>query len=167
MFLVMWILKSYTAKVLVWLAAALLPGDMLLAGACGCGERNGSDAQGKSAKASQVAACCCHSGAVCQCCHRAKNVKQSACCKNRTNNSNTSRGGLSPVCVCSSGRVPAPQIPISDSSVAKQLAGHAWASLAPTAVVTVHAPALNITGDLFVLPVTSLDRLSNLCRLII
>jgi hypothetical protein len=114
-----------------------------------------------------VAACCCHSGTVCQCCHRAKNIKQSACCKHRTNNTNTSRGGISSACVCSGGRVPAPQIPLPDSSVAKQLAGHSWASLAPTAVVELHSPSLTFTGDFPALPVTPLERLSNLCRLII
>jgi hypothetical protein len=163
----MWIRNSYTAKMLVWLAAALMPGDMLLAGSCGCGEQKGSDAQCKSANSSQAAACCCHTGAVCQCCHRAQNNKKSACCKDRTNNNKTSRGGISLACVCSSSRVPASQIPLPDSSAAKQLVGHAWASLAPAAVVDLYSPSLTLTGDFYALPATPLERLSNLCRLII
>jgi hypothetical protein len=163
----MWIVNSYTVKVLVWLSAASMPCDMLLAGTCGCDGQNTSNTQCNSAQLSPATNCCCHSGTVCKCCHRANNVKQSACCKNKTGNANTARDGFSPVCFCSGGRVPAPQIPLSDSSLAKQLAGHAWVNIAPAAVVGLPSPSLSFIGNCLSLPATPLERLSNICRLII
>jgi len=166
-FFAMWIVNSYTAKVLVWLAAALMPGDMLLAGTCGCGERGVNDAQGKSAKTYQSAACCCHGCAVCQGRHQAEKVRSSACCKNRTGQPVSSRNKISQLCVCPGGQVPASQTTLPDSSAAKQIIGHAWACLGLTAAVGLSSPSLSFIGNCPSLPATPLERLSTLCRFII
>lgn len=163
----MWISRSYIAKVLVWLAAALMPCDMLLAGTCACGERNAGDTQAQAVNTSAAPSCCCHKGAVCQCSHRAQKNHQSACCKNRTPQPVSSHSGISQICLCSGGRVPAPQTPLPDSSAAKQLIGHVCACLGPPAVVEPSAPRLTAIGDCPSIPATSLDRLSTLCRLLI
>jgi len=163
----MWILNSYTAKVIVWLAAALMPGEMLFAGSCGCGEQNASDVQGKTVKTLTAACFCCQGGAVCRCCHRAQKSQQSACCKNRTGQSVSSRSAIVTLCTCPGSRAPAPQIPPPDSSTAKQLLGQAHACLGPAAVAEIPSPTLHSMGNCPSLPATPLERLSNLCRLII
>ncbi|MGD0516265.1 MAG: hypothetical protein ABSA26_01910 [Thermoguttaceae bacterium] len=161
----MQIINSYPAKALVWLAAALLPWDMLLAGACRCGEHIVGCEHGKSVNTISPAACRCHCGAACPCCHQAKKTRQSACCKNRTGNPLASRGAISPLCDCCRGHAPAPQIPPPDSSAAKQLLGHSWAGIAPAAIVELPYPTLHSIGICPSLPANSLARLSNLCRL--
>jgi hypothetical protein len=162
-----WIAHSNIAKVLVWLAAALMPADILLAGTCGCGELNTTHGQGKLVKTLAPAACCCHSSTVCQCCHRAQNNPQSVCCKNRTQQPVSSRGAISPLCVCFGSRAPAPQIPLPDSSAAKQLTGQTFACLVPAAVVELSSPKLSDIGACPSSPASPLERLSNLCRFLI
>lgn len=161
----MQIINSYPAKVIVYLAAALLPWDMFLAGACQCGRQNAGCGHGKSVNTISAAACCCHCGAGCRCCHQAKKVPHSACCKNRTGNLDTSRGAILPLCDCCRGHAPGPQTSPPDSSAAKQLLGHAWAGINPAAVVELPSHALYSIGVCPFLPANSLARLSNLCRL--
>jgi hypothetical protein len=159
----MWITNSFAAKVLVWVAAALLPVNMLFAGACGCGERSPGDAQNKSLITSAPANCCCHSGAACRCCHRAQKVQQTTCCKNRSHQAADSRGHFAPLCVCPSNRTPATQIPLSDSSAAKQLIGHACAFLSPGTAAELASASPSAADNLY-FPIAMLDRLSILCR---
>jgi len=160
----MWFANSYTTKVIVWLAAALMPCDMLLAGTCPCNQQQTGSPQ---AKISTPATCCCHPGAVCQCRHRAERSRQSACCKSRIHLPVSSRAAIVTLCTCSGNRAPAPQIPLPDSSAAKQTIGQAYACLGLMAVVEYSSSTLHFAGNYPSIPSTPLERLSNLCRLII
>jgi hypothetical protein len=162
---VMWITKSYIARFLVWLAAALMPADLLLAGACSCSDPTTGIVQGKTAGALQFQSCCCHPGSVCQCGHRMKNMHQSACCQNRALQSNSTQSAVSTACNCSGDKTPMPQNTLPDTS-AKQLINHAYACLATTAAV-LPPGELHSIDQCHSIPATPLERLSNLCRLII
>jgi hypothetical protein len=162
----MWIADSYLAKTFVWLAAALMPFNMLLAGACGCGDRIASGAPAISITVHQNAIHCC-GRTVCKCHHNNINGHKSACCKNKTEQPISPRSTLISVCVCPGGQTPASQTTLPNSSVAKQLVGQAHFCLGPMAVVDYPSPLLSSinNGDSF--PATPLERLSNFCRLVI
>ena len=162
----MWITKSYIAKLLVWLAAALMPADVLLAGACSCAEPMAGGVQGKTANTHQAMQCCCHPGAVCQCCHRANKARQSSCCKNRAPQLNSTQSAVSTACNCPGGKTPMPQNTLPGSS-SKQLINHAYACLAPASAAVLPPDALHSIDQCPSIPATPLERLSNLCRLII
>ncbi|MGA2799435.1 MAG: hypothetical protein ABSE63_17775 [Thermoguttaceae bacterium] len=162
----MWITKSYIAKLLVWLAAALMPADVLLAGPCMCAGSMAGDVQAKTANTLQFQACCCHPGAICQCCHRAKTTQGSACCKNRILQINSTRSAVSTACNCPGGKTPMPQNTLPNSS-AKQLINNAYACLAPASAAVLPPDALHSISQCPSIPATPLERLSNLCRLII
>jgi hypothetical protein len=162
----MWITKSYIAKLLVWLAAALMPADALLASACMCAEPMAGDLQGKTINTHQAMTCCCHPGAVCQCCHRMKKTTQSACCKNRATQFTSSHSAISANCNCPSGKTPLPQNTLPDSS-ARQLINHAYACLAPASAAILAPGLVHSFDQCSSIPATPLERLSNLCRLII
>ncbi|MGD0381962.1 MAG: hypothetical protein ABSA77_00480 [Thermoguttaceae bacterium] len=162
----MWITKSLIAKLLVWLAAALMPADVLLTGACRCAGPMAGDVQGKAANTLQFQACCCHPGAVCQCCHHMKKTQQSACCKNRAPQFNATQSAVSTTCNCPGGKTPMPQNTLPNSS-AKQLINHAYACLASAAAAVLPPDALYSIDQCPSIPATPLERLSTLCRLII
>ncbi|MGA2058973.1 MAG: hypothetical protein ABSG67_00720, partial [Thermoguttaceae bacterium] len=137
----MWITKSYIVKLLVWLAAALMPADVLIAGPCMCGGST-SDVQVNAQNTHQGMTCCCHPGAICQCCHRAKKTQQSACCKNRAPQFNSTQSAVSTACNCPGGKTPMPQNTLPNSS-AKQLINHAYACLAPASTAILPPDALH------------------------
>ena len=162
----MWITRSYIAKLLVWLAAALMPADVLLSGACTCSEPMAGDVQGKAANTLQSQTCCCHPGAVCQCCHRANKARQSSCCKNCTPQFKSTQSAVSTACNCPCGKTPMPQNTLPNSS-GKQLINHAFAYLAPPSAAILPPGALHSIDQCPTIPATPLERLSHLCRLII
>jgi hypothetical protein len=161
----MWITKSYIAKLLVWLAAALMPADVLLVGPCLCAGSTGN-VQVNVPNTNHPMTCCCHPGAICQCSHRAKTTQQSACCKNRAPQSNSTQSAVFTSCNCPGSKTPAPQNTLPDSS-AKQLINHASACLAPASTAILPSDALHSIVQCPSILATPLERLSNLCRLII
>jgi hypothetical protein len=162
----MWITKSYIVKLLVWLAAALMPADLLIAGPCMCAASITGDVQAKMLNTHQAMTCCCHPGAICQCCHRAKTTQHSTCCKNRAPQSNSTQSAVSTACNCPGSKTPVPQNTLPDSS-AKQLINHAYACLASASAAVLPPDALHSIDLCPSIPATPLERLSNLCRLII
>src|SRR3989304_7454050 len=101
----MWMVNSHISKAVVWLAAALLPADILSAGNCGCNDQSTGNANAKSVETHQAAGCCCSGGAVCQCKHKIQKVEKSACCKNHGVSLNSSSPVVQ-VCVCPGNKTP-------------------------------------------------------------
>jgi hypothetical protein len=161
--LTMWIASSYTARALVWLAAAMLPCDVLWAGSCVCGEQVAA-AQGKAAGAHR-AACCCNGGAVCQCCHGDQNLKKSACCASRARIHNASPGPVAKASFCPCARAPESRTTPAGSSGAKQSNSQTGACLAVTASSGLCGVSMSSIGNWFSSPATSPERLSVFCRL--
>jgi hypothetical protein len=162
----MWIARSYTAKMLVWLAAALMPADVVFAGTCRCVGAATGNIQVNAVAAQQTRTCCCHGSAVCQCHHQAKKAKQSACCKNKTGRIHSTNSEVFTSCNCPGNTTPAPQNTLPDS-LAKQLIGSAYACLASTAMAILPTNDFYSSNQNTSISATPLERLSHLCRLII
>jgi hypothetical protein len=158
----MWVVKSYTSKVVVWLAAALVPCNILWTGECGCGER----APGPSKIHQYTAGCCC-GDTECKCCHKIQKAHKSACCKNQTRQTPSHQKSVSKICVCPGSQTPASQTTLPESSPAKHSLGNSHDFIGPAAVTVLPCQWSSSTGIVPSYPATSQERLSNLCRLII
>jgi len=162
----MWIIKSQIAKAIVWLAAAMLPANVLSVGNCACNGQNSGGANVKAAVAHPALPDCCK-GKVCKCGHKVQKPRKATCCENQTAQSISSRSALESPCACSSNQTPATQTTLPDSSAAKQTTNHATACVGLSSVSALYSACLHTVAEFPSLPATPLERLSNLCRLII
>jgi hypothetical protein len=162
----MWITNSHIAKAIVWMAAVMLPANMLLADVCGCSDQNTGNISVKAAMTHSALPGCCI-GKVCKCGHKAQKIRKATCCENKTAQSVSSRSALASPCTCAGNQTPVTQTTLPDSSAAKQSTNHATACVGLTSVSALPSACLHFVVQFPSLPATPLERLSNLCRLII
>jgi hypothetical protein len=167
-----------TAKVLVWLAAILVPAESLPLMACGCGSQSPRRAAVKPARADATpAAKCPHCTGGSQprhsCCGAtaASSPQRGSCCG--ANGSCCCKGGLGSqggLCQCSANKsAPAPDPLPNDSRTdnTKSSLGSSSDTVAAVAVVVQSAVLAQAAQQPSLLGSTSLERLSTLCRLVI
>jgi hypothetical protein len=158
----MWFVNSYTSKVIVWLAAALVPCNILWAGECGCGKRTPAPS-----KIHQYAAGCCCGNTECKCCHKVQKSHISACCKNQTRQTSSPQKSVSEICTCPGSKTPVSQTTLPESSQVKHSLGNANAVVGLAVITDLPDQWSSSTGIFPSYPATLQERLSNLCRLII
>lgn len=157
------------SKALVWMTAALLPLQAAFPSSCG-GERS-ECRHGDMLQSSSLGT----SGRHCRCC---RNTGASGCCaKSRMTgctcggscanlSSRTTPSGGQCHCFSQESRAPTPA-PVDNSRVVKQVVNKinlttGWLSVAKPRLANAISP-----GDVAALPLSSLDRLSVLCRFVI
>ena len=147
------------AKVLVYLAAAIMPWDMSFAFACPC--------PGGTAGTNSPKSCCGTAG--CTCHHAAKPEKRSCCSTGKSSLQSASSAGntCSVECKCQAKNQPQPQTPSNDSrNLKEQLAAASSGVITPLRIPPVDAACI-FAADFSFYPLSALERCGALCRFLI
>ena len=152
-------MNQSVAKVLVYLAAALMPWDLSIAFACPC--------MGGTADANSSKSCCGTPG--CTCNHAAQPVKRSCCLARKSSLQTASpagnRGAVD--CKCRAKHQPQPQSPSNDSRNPKeQLAGAPSSVMAIMGIPPADATLASL-ANFSSYPLSALERCGALCRFLI
>jgi hypothetical protein len=147
------------AKVLVWLAAALMPWDLSFASACPCA---GGTPGTKSSKS------CCGTSA-CTCHHQVAQPVKRSCCSGRSSLQAVSPAAKDSLvkCTCHAKDQPQPQTPPNDSRNLKEPVGTAAASSVSPLAIPPTITACASAADFTFYPLSALERCGALCRFLI
>jgi hypothetical protein len=152
-------MNQSVARVLVYLAAALMPWDLSFAAACPC--------TGGTAGANSPKSCCGTPG--CTCHHAAKPAKRSCCSAGKASLQAASPAGntCSVECKCRAKNQPQPQTPSNDSrNLKEQLAAAPSSVTAPLGIPPADAACTSAANFSFY-PLSALERCGALCRFLI
>ena len=147
------------AKVLVYLAAALMPWDLSFAFACPC--TNGAEGVNSSKSCCGTPGCTCH--------RAAKPAKRSCCSAGKTSLQAASPAGntCSVECKCRAKNQPQPQTPSNDSrNLKEQLAAAPSSMAAPMGIPPAESAGMSAANSSF-FPLSALERCGALCRFLI
>ena len=162
--------RTITAKLLVWLAAILVPAGAMPLKACNCG----NSASGAAKCGASASKCRCSSGRAKNgraCCSRSIANRKGCCAQKSTCGCCKDKSGSHGPCLCSLDKdapAPAPAPNSSETETAKSLFVSACGM--STTLIPVVVPSQNLARAVLQ-PVfaglTTLDRLGALCRLVI
>jgi hypothetical protein len=149
--------NSNLAKVLVWLAAVLMPWDLSVAIGCPCGD---GKADIKTSNG------CCHSSSGCRCCHA--NETKRSCCQSKKATVQSPPGSTgSMACTCGSKNRPEPQNQPAGSQNQKEQAGPTPSNAVPAIRVPTADARCPTVAESFSDPLSALARCETLCRFLI
>ena len=152
-------MNQSVAKLLVYMAAALMPWDLPFAAACPCSTG--------AAQANSPKSCCGTPG--CNCHRAASPVKRSCCSASKALLQSAPRAGNrdSVTCTCHSKNQPQPQTPSNDSRNLKEQP----AAMPASAAALLGIPPADIlrasAADFTLYPLSALERCGALCRFLI